>query len=93
MREFSGKDITISQSTKTVMATIDWTAALTLLFAVTVDGLPPIYAVWAVICALWGATFIGWALLVRERLRLERLADIMADELASQQGADIRALH
>jgi RsiW-degrading membrane proteinase PrsW (M82 family) len=82
MREFSGKDVTISQSVKAVLASINWAIALSLVVVGSYRPLPNVALAWALICALWGATFVGWALLVRERLALERLAAIMADEMA-----------
>lgn len=79
MREFSGSAIEVSQPVKAVLATLNWTAALVLLAAVTCANLPLVFAAWSLICALWGATFVGWALIVRERGRVELLADLMAD--------------
>lgn len=70
------REVTISQSMKSMLATINWTAAVVLLCCVTLGELPLVFAAWSVLCALWGSVFIGWALLVRERLALERLTDL-----------------
>lgn len=92
MREISGGAIEVSQSVKAALATVNWTAALMLVGVGAFRTVPNVVLAWSIMHALWGCTFVGWALLVRERLAMERLAEIMADEAMLMEGRRLTPL-
>ena len=71
--------ISLSQQLKLVIVGMLWTASVGLLAVGAYEGHPAAVNGWAIVAALGATTFAGWHIVTRERLRVERLAEIFAE--------------